>query len=231
MIDTNDDYVVQDEDNEELVTTESPTSSTDKSNKKKLKKGVFNREWLKITEYELFLKEYKNDATKATCIACNQQFSIHYRGKTDIDHHIRTQKHQNNFKSFNINRQLITTTMKPTKEKDEVSAAEAVLVYHGVKHGHSYLSQQCLVNVCKTIFSSSTIANQLSCGRTKSTFIALNVLAPCFTDNLINELKNAFYYSLMYDASNKGNVKMFPFCVQFLSVIGVRKGIVLRNLI
>ncbi|CAF4788034.1 unnamed protein product, partial [Rotaria sp. Silwood1] len=58
------------------------------------------------------------------------------------------------------------------EEKDEIAAAECTLLYHGVKHGHSYLSQQCLTNVCKTTFASSTVANSLSCARTKSTSIA-----------------------------------------------------------
>ncbi|CAF5108051.1 unnamed protein product, partial [Rotaria sp. Silwood1] len=101
-----------------------------------------------------------------------------------------------------------TNTMTPFREKDEIAAAEGTLLYHGVKHGHSYLSQQCLTNVCKTIFASSTGANSLSCARTKSTSIASS------------------YFSLFYDASNKGNAKLFPFCVQFLSVTGVRKGII-----
>jgi hypothetical protein len=43
-----------------------------------------NREWLKIIEYEVFLKEYKFDSSQATCVVCNQEFSIHYRGRTDI---------------------------------------------------------------------------------------------------------------------------------------------------
>ncbi|CAF1304803.1 unnamed protein product [Rotaria sordida] len=194
--------------------------------KKKWKKGVFNREWLKIAEYQRFLKEYKLDLSQATCIVCNQQFSIHYRGKTDIDNRMKTQKHQNNMKSFDMNQQLITNTMKPSKEKDEIAAAEGTLVYHGAKHGHSYLSQQCLINVCKTIFISSTVANSLSCARTKATSIAVNVLSPCFTQHLLDDLKNSSYFSLLYDAGNKGNAKLFPFCVQFLSVTGVKKGII-----
>jgi hypothetical protein len=232
---SDDDHVSQvggDEDTDVLLTGECEISSSSeaKSKKKKVKKGVFNKEWLKIPEYELFLKEYKPDTSQVTCIACNQQFSVHYRGKADVDNHIKTQKHQNNMKTFRINQQLITKTMKPSKEKEEVCAAEAVLVYHGVKHGHSYLSQQCTANVCKVIFSSSSVACNLSCARTKSTFIALNVLAPYFTNDLIHELKQSFFYSLMYDASNKGNIKVFPFCVQFLSRTGVRKGIFLTCL-
>ena len=71
-------------------------------------------------------------------------------------------------KSFNINRQLITSTMKLNKESEEISVAEGAFIYHGVKHGHSYSSQQCTTNVIKTVFSScSTVAKSMSCGRTK----------------------------------------------------------------
>ena len=56
-----------------------------------------------MVEYQSFLKEYKLDQSQATCIACNQQFSIHYRGKADIE---------------------------AIKKKDEIAAAEGVLTYH-----------------------------------------------------------------------------------------------------
>ncbi|CAF3184543.1 unnamed protein product [Rotaria sp. Silwood2] len=140
-----------------LAIEKSPASAGVEQKKKKLKKGVFNREWLKISEYQVFLKEYKFDSSQATCVVCNQQFSIHYRGKADIDNHMKTKKHEKNMKSYNVNQQLITDTIKPSKEKDEICAAEAVLVFHGVKHGHPYVAQQCLTDACKTIFSSSTI--------------------------------------------------------------------------
>ncbi|CAF2145677.1 unnamed protein product [Rotaria magnacalcarata] len=130
-------------------------------------------------------------------------------------------------KSFNINRQLITSTMKPNKEIEETAAAEGVFVYHGGKHGHSYLSQQCITNVLKTIFSSSSaISKSMSCGRTKCNSIAVNVLAPYFTQKVLTEVKQAYFYSIMFDASNKGNTKFFPVCVQYFSKIGVKKGII-----
>jgi hypothetical protein len=225
------------EDEPEVLAVEKSSSAAGVEQKrKKLKKGVFNREWLKISDYQMFLKEYKFDSSQATCVVCNQQFSIHYRGKSDIDNHMKTQKHQRNMKSYNVNQQLITDTIKPSKEKDEICAAEAVLVFHGVQHGHSYVTQQYLTNVYKTIFSSSSVANHLSCGRSKSTSIALNVLAPYFTQRLLDDLKQSFYYSLLFDASNKGNMKFYPFCVQFLSPSGVKKGIfgffvILRSLL
>ncbi|CAF3339664.1 unnamed protein product [Rotaria socialis] len=105
---------------------------------------------------------------------------------------MNTLKHKKNMKYYDVNQKLITTRIKPSREKDEIAAAEGVLVYHNIKHGHSYLAQQCLVNVCKTIFSSSPIATGLSCARTKPPSITLNVLAPYFTQNLINDLKDSF---------------------------------------
>jgi hypothetical protein len=78
---------------------------------------VFNREWLNISEYQVFLKEYKFDSSQATCVVCNQPFSIHYRGKADIDNHMKIQKHQKNMKSYNVNQHLIIDTIKPSKKK------------------------------------------------------------------------------------------------------------------
>ncbi len=76
---------------------------------------------------------------------------------------------------------------------------------------------KCLQN--NIFFINRSVANHLSCGRTKPTSIALNVLAPYFTRHLLDDLKQSFYYSLLFDASNKGNTKVYPFCVQFLIII------------
>ncbi|CAF3419124.1 unnamed protein product [Rotaria sp. Silwood2] len=157
--------IIENENNHEsLITTTPIRKSNENKNveavavpsacEKKKKKGVFNPQWLLDSHLGSFLREYKPDSTKVLCIACNESFSIHYGGKNDIDRHIKLKKHINNMKSFSINRQLITSTMKPNKESEEIAAAEGAFVYHGVKHGHSYTSQQCTTNVIKTIFSS-----------------------------------------------------------------------------
>ena len=135
---------------------------------KKRRKGVFNTQWLVDAAFRPFLREYKSDSTKALCIACNEQFSVHNGGKNDIDRHMNSKKHINSMKVFNVDRNLITSTIKPVRETEETAAAEGTLVYHGVKHGHSYLSQQCTTNVMKSIFSSSSsLGKSICCGRTK----------------------------------------------------------------
>jgi hypothetical protein len=228
--------IIEDENNDENLTTTTSilrsvgnnavehTSDTDVLEKKK-RKGVFNPQWLLDAKFRSFLQEYKPDPSKALCIACNEQFSIHHSGKNDIDRHTQLKKHINSMKSFSINRQRITATMKPNKEGEETAAAEGTLVYHSVQHGHSYLSQQCTTDVIKTIFSSfSAIGKSISCGRTKCSSIAVNVLAPYFTQRVLTEVKEAYHYSIMFDASNKGSVKFFPVCVQYFSKFGVKKG-------
>jgi hypothetical protein len=144
--------------------------------------------------------------------------------KSDVVQHSKNKQHVKNMLAFTVDRQLITTTMKPSHEKDEVAAAEATLVYHGVRHRMSYLTHQCTTDVLKTLFVSSSIARSLSCAKIKATAIATEVLAPYFTDNVLKEIKSAHYFSLSFDASNKGSLKMYPFCVQYFSDVGVKKG-------
>ncbi|CAF3883283.1 unnamed protein product [Rotaria sordida] len=104
---------------------------------------------------------------------------------------------------------------------------EGTFVYHGVKHGHSYTSQQCTINLVKNLFeSSSTVAKSLSCAKTKSRAIACNVLAPYFTRKILDEVLEAHFYSISFDASNKGNTKTYPFVIQYFSDIGVKKGLI-----
>jgi hypothetical protein len=100
---------------------------------------------------------------------------------------------------FSVDRQLITKTIKPNRGRDEVAAAEATLMYHGVRHGLSYLAQQCSINVLKALFSSSSIARSLSCAKTKAAAIGSEVLAPYFTHTVLKEIRTAFYFSLSFD--------------------------------
>ncbi|CAF1253342.1 unnamed protein product [Rotaria sp. Silwood1] len=187
------------------ITTE--TATTPVSRKLKKKKGIFKKDWLNIKEYSPWLQEIKNDSTRARCKACLRTFSVHYDGKT---------------------------ALKKTHEQCEIqkiSAIEGTFVYHGVKHGHSYTSQQCTINLVKTLFeSSSTVAKSLSCAKTKSRAIACNVLAPYFKRKILDEVLEARFYSISFDASNKGNTKIYPFVIQYFSDIGVKKESVLDNI-
>jgi hypothetical protein len=54
-----------------------------------------------------------------------------------------------------------------------------------------------------------------SAGRTKTSAIVNNVLAPFSHELVLEDLKNDFPFSIATDASNKGNRKCFPVGVQY----------------
>ena len=65
-------------------------------------------------------------------MACNSQFNVHYDRKCDVVQHSKTKQHSTKMLTFSMDHQLITTTMKPLQEKDEIATGEATIVYHDV---------------------------------------------------------------------------------------------------
>jgi len=118
-------------------------------------------------------------------------------------------------------------TKQNSSESEKVSFAELVQISHCVKHNISYNSLNCGMKLLPQLFSDSTIAKKLSCGRTKSESIVKEVLGPKAEEITIKALKNPekeisihcneVYFSIMTDTSNKGNRKMYPICVQYFS--------------
>ncbi len=78
------------------------SSSSVKDNKRYSSK--FNKDWLSNPNFSKFLRECKNDPTKALCIFCNIKFSIQNSGIGDINRHIQRNKHQECSKSAEANR-------------------------------------------------------------------------------------------------------------------------------
>jgi hypothetical protein len=83
-------------------TTSSSSSSSATITKRYLSK--FKKEWLSNPKYSSFLKECKNDTTKALCIICNIQFSIQNSGITDVNNHMKSKRHQDCLKSAESNK-------------------------------------------------------------------------------------------------------------------------------
>lgn len=90
--------------------------------------------------------------------------------------------------------------------------------YHGVKHHHSYLSQDCSNKIQKKIYKDSSIAKQIQCGRTKAEALVEMVLAPYSLEIILKELGDS-PFSISTDASNKGNRKMFPVAIWYFDKI------------
>uniref|UniRef100_H3B0Z5 DUF4371 domain-containing protein n=1 Tax=Latimeria chalumnae TaxID=7897 RepID=H3B0Z5_LATCH len=72
-------------------------------------------------------------------------------------------------------------------------------------------SIDCSVRVDKTIYHDSSVAKDLTCGKTKAKALSENVLVPYSIQKHLDYIKaNDLYFSLATDASNKGSTKCFP---------------------
>ncbi len=86
-----------------------------------------------------------------------------------------------------------------------------------MKHHHSFKSMDCTTKLCNTIFDDSTIAKNLSTAKTKTEAIVTNVIAPYSLEIIQKQLDVVPHISISTDASNHGNIKMFPIAVQYFT--------------
>jgi len=64
----------------------------------------------------------------------------------------------------------------PSSVLTKLTAAELSFVYHGVHHGHSYVSQSCTIDLVKKVFHESLIGQNITCSKTKARELSVNVL-------------------------------------------------------
>lgn len=100
-----------------------------------------------------------------------------------------------------------------------MTAAEVTFVYHSIMHHHSYLSTECGMKLNKNFFHDSNLCKKVTCGRTKASAIAENVLGKLSIEKHVKLLVSEnIKYSIACDASNKGNRKMFPIAIQYFTL-------------
>lgn len=186
-----------------------------KSFKNRKRKNYFNKTWSNDHDWLFQGKQIHF----AKCILCGSEFSIKNGGITDVKRHMNTKKHkcniklsaQNNLRKFFHN----TSSTSIPKNVKQKAAAEATFIFHTIQHAHSYNSANCSGNLFPVIFPDSQIALKFSCGRTKLSKIVTNVLDKTTQTNIKLNLQNNRSFSIATDASNKGNIKMFPLIIRY----------------
>ncbi len=183
------------------------------SAKKKAKRECyFNDNWLKNEKFKDFLS--KIDDKTATCRLCNVSFTVKYDGIDSIESHSKSNKRKNWIVSKKVTEPINNFFVKKsTCEQNKVIASQITIIYHNIRHNLSYNSLDCNLKLIAKIFQDSKVAKKISCGRTKSEMILVNVLYPVSVQSKLSELGNKF--SISIDASNKANVKYFPLCVRY----------------
>lgn len=194
------------------------------------KKAKYSAKWNESWTTTYTWLTQVGDST-AKCKLCNTTFVFHHEGEAAIKAHLQSKAHQKVVRSMQNSN--LTKHFKPvasSSEADEVTIAELALVYHNVKHQLSYNSFDCTVKLITDIFPDHKIVQNLRCARTKASALVEFVLGPSSFEHLGDDLKlaNQTYrpYSLSSDASNKGNVKLFPLIISyFVPEEGIKFGL------
>lgn len=181
---------------------------------RKKRKVCYNKHW---EEKYNWLKK-SSSVEYAQCTLCICSFTISHGGENDIKKHMKSNKHN----------QIVATQQPETKQVTKyfglqsqsaenlmIAKAEAIHVYHTIIHFHSYNSADCNNSLYAKMFSDSNIACKFSCGRTKTTKIGENVLAAASKEYMLLDLAQNKKFSIATDASNKGNLKMFPLMLRY----------------
>ncbi|MGH0141386.1 UNVERIFIED_CONTAM: hypothetical protein FKN15_073639 [Acipenser sinensis] len=128
----------------------------------------FRDEWLEMDDFKACISKDHSDATSARCIVCHTSFTVKHDDVSAVKTHQTSDRHKLAFQAQKSSDTLSNFFVKKnTEEEDSVIASEISLVYHGVTHHHSYLSQDCGNKLYAKVFPDSKITKKLYCGRTK----------------------------------------------------------------
>jgi len=176
----------------------------------------FSDLWLKNDKFKEWLR--KEDEFTAKCLYCKSNFTVKYEGLAALRRHSDGKEHINN-KNTTLKNSTLTNFFvhKHSSEEKRVIAAEVSFVYHSIRHHHSYLSMECGMKLSHKLFPDSSLCKKVHCARTKAEAIAKNVLSPLSIENHLKSIQNK-KFSVSIDASNKGNIKLFPLALQYFSI-------------
>lgn len=176
-------------------------------------KCVFNT---KLKSAYPFLETTKHESV-VFCRKCKSEFPIASGGKSDIARHLKTSKHLSALNAASTSQKI--DSFFPSTFDAAIAAIEGTWAYHGVNANHSFKSSDCASKNFRTCFKMKSFA----CSQKKCQAIIVNVFAPKVTKMLNEHLDECSYVSVYTDASNHGNVKIFPVLVRyFIPTIGVQ---------
>ncbi|CAF4037025.1 unnamed protein product [Rotaria sordida] len=152
-------------------------TKNEKRNSTSKRRCTFNQNWLNDSKYAPFLKECRTNKHLAHCSVCKSNFSIANGGTYLINRHMEQDNHKRLAETQEKeNSRSIRDFIVPSSALTKLTAAELSLVYHGVRHGYSYISQSCTFDLLKKIFGESYIGQNICCGKTKARELSVNVL-------------------------------------------------------
>lgn len=167
-----------------------------------------------LSEQYNFIKKTKSDSD-VRCNVCNANFNISHGGKSDIESHLKSEHHLKALSAASSSQSMTKFFKRATLSKSdlEIAACEGVWAYHVIRSNHSFRSADCASKIIRSCFA----LVKFTCARTKCESIATGVIAPYVFRELQKDLADCHFVTLITDASNHGNIKMFPVLVRYFS--------------
>lgn len=150
--------------------------------------------------------------TFARCTLCLSDFSIAHGGKNDVTTHINGIQHKKNALAASSSRTV--SSMFQSQSSNTQIEAEARWSLFVAKHNLAFLTSDHATKLFPKMFPDSSIAKRFACGRTKTTAIIKEALAPHFLTKVVAGMSNPF--SIMMDESNDKTDKSCIILVKFL---------------
>ena len=169
----------------------------------------------KIQEEFPFIRPCRQsqDDTMVHCTLCQSSFSIasgaNSGGRFSVVEHQRAKKHKN-ATIANPGTPSITTFYKKEAPSQKEYVQEDILVYHTMRHNHSFWSSDCTAQLTKKLHEP-----KFSCARTKGQTIVNNIFATWATTIVMQDLDKVEFVSLSIDSSNHGHMRLLPIMVRY----------------
>jgi hypothetical protein len=153
----------------------------------------------------------RSDPSDDTCEKCHTDFNVAHSDASDIEKHLRSEKHKlSDYASASSSSMLnfLKKTDLPSSKDFEFATAETTWAYHTVQENHSFHSNDCASRLIQTCFK-----QKFRCARTKSEAIVVNVLASMAIHELNDHLRKANCITLL--TVNHCSTKLFPVFATF----------------
>ncbi|KAK3912905.1 Zinc finger BED domain-containing protein 5 [Frankliniella fusca] len=197
-------------------------SAKEKAADAKRKEKKFTKKWLEDAEFRGWVKQVEGDPSKVLCKACNTSLAA---GKSELQKHAKTDKHKNKVKSLqgvkNIasafrDQQEPAETAAQRTLKQNIKTAEIKMAAFFSEHNVSIMSSDHLVELAKSCFPDSQIAQNMTLDRTKCTAIIQSVLGVVEKEDLSKDLRETKFSVLVDESTDRGNVKNLVIVVHYV---------------
>jgi hypothetical protein len=161
-----------------------------------------------------FIKKLKStDDFNVQCTTCRGTFSVSHGGRSDINDHLKMQKHKLATRSsvqFGKVSNYFSGLVR-TENDFLLAACEATFVYHTIIHNHSFRSMSCISELIRQCLNDK----KFTCAKIKTREIVVSVICPYIVDNTLKELSSANYVSVLIKSSNHKAIKLVPVVVRY----------------